>query len=251
LNPAVGSSTFQAMEVSLFIPCLVDRFLPEIGEATADVLERMGHKVVYDSRQTCCGQPAYNSGHTREAAALARRFMDVFERAEAVVAPSGSCVSMVVNHYGDLPLSDRDLGRWAELRERVFELSRFLSRDLENFSSIWRGRAVVHHSCHFLREVSGAASLAPLLDKVEGLDWSLLPDAACCGFGGAFSARLPQVSMAMGDDMLDDLEATGVDTLVLADAGCILHLRGMLESRDPEMRTRILHYAQILAGEEQ
>jgi L-lactate dehydrogenase complex protein LldE len=240
------------MLVSLFIPCLVDRFLPEIGEATAEVLRRCGHRLSYDDRQTCCGQPAYNAGHVDEAAALARRFLDLFDRAEAVVAPSGSCVSMVTRHYGELPLSDADMRRWAGLRERVYELSQFLDvhGDLDALAPRWEGRVGLHHSCHFLRELDGAApALGRVLSRVQGLEAVDLPDATtCCGFGGTFSAKFPEVSVSMGQDKLAAIDAAEVDAVALADAGCLLQLRGIqaAEGRDGPP---ILHYAQLLIGD--
>ncbi len=241
------------MDVSLFIPCLVDRFLPEVGEATVEVLRRVGHRVLYDNRQTCCGQPAFNAGHVDEATALARRFLDIFEDAEVVVAPSGSCVSMVTRHYGDLPLSDRDLRRWSSLRGRIFELAQFLDRfgDLDRLGARWTGRLGMHHSCHFLRELDGAsAALRRVLDRVAGLDAVDLPDATtCCGFGGTFSAKFPDVSIDMGRDKLATIDAAGIDAVAMADAGCLLQLRGI---RKGSGRTGppILHYVQILAGHE-
>ena len=246
------SARLHGMLVSLFIPCLVDRFLPEVGEATVQVLRRAGHQVTFDDRQTCCGQPAYNAGHVNEATALALRFLDLFEGAEAVVAPSGSCVSMVTKHYGELPLSDQDMRRWADLRGRVWELARFLDvhGDMESLGARWQGRVGLHHSCHFLRELDGAAdSLGQVLARVAGLETVDLPDATtCCGFGGTFSAKFPKVSVAMGADKLTAIDAAGVDAVALADAGCLLQLRGLQRASGRE-GPPILHYVQILAGD--
>ncbi|MFH1531009.1 MAG: (Fe-S)-binding protein [Pseudomonadota bacterium] len=238
--------------MSLFIPCLVDRFLPEIGESTVQVLRRCGHRVAYDDRQTCCGQPAYNAGHVDEATALARRFLDLFGDAEAVVAPSGSCVSMVTRHYGELPLSDRDMRRWSDLRGRVWELARFLdvNGDLDGLGARWHGRVGLHHSCHFLRELDGAeASLRRLLGRVEGLETVDLSDGTtCCGFGGSFSAKFPDVSVDMGRDKLASIDAAAVDAVALADAGCLLQLRGIQRAERRE-GPPILHYVQLLTGD--
>jgi len=240
------------MLVSLFIPCLVDRFLPEIGEATVRVLRRAGHRVRYDDRQTCCGQPAYNAGHVDEAVGLAMRFLDLFEDAEAVVAPSGSCVSMVTRHYGELPLPDADMRRWSDLRGRVWELASFLDEHgpAEGIAARWEGRVGLHHSCHFLRELDGAeAALRRVLAQVEGLDTVDLPDATtCCGFGGTFSAKFPDVSVAMGRDQLAAVDSAGVDAVALADAGCLLQLRG-IQRASGRGGPRILHYVQVLSGD--
>ncbi len=233
------------------MPCLVDRFLPGIGEAAVQVLRRCGHAVTFDARQTCCGQPAYNAGHVDEAAALARRFLDIFDGAEAVVAPSGSCVSMVTGHYGELPLSDDEMRRWSALRSRVFELSQFLDLhgDLDRLDVRWDGRVGLHHSCHFLRELDGAVpALRRVLARVRGLELIDLPDATtCCGFGGTFSAKLPDVSLSMGRDKLAAIDAAGVDAVALADAGCLLQLQGIQRAAG-RAGPRILHYVQLLTG---
>ena len=239
------------MLIHLFIPCLVDRFLPEVGEATVQVLRRAGHRVTYDDRQTCCGQPAFNAGHLHEATTLARRFLDLFEAADAVVAPSGSCVSMVARHYGELPLSDPDIRRWSALRGRVWELARFLDvhGDLDGLAARWDGRVGLHHSCHFLREIDGAeASLLRVLGRISGLELVELPDArTCCGFGGTFSAKFPDVSVSMGRDKLAAAAAAGVDAVALADAGCLLQLRG-IQAAQGSGGPPILHYVQLLAA---
>lgn len=246
------SARLRGMLVSLFIPCLVDRFLPGIGEATVRVLRRSGHEVAFDDRQTCCGQPAYNAGHVDEAAALARRFLTLFEGAEAVVAPSGSCVSMVTRHYGELPLSDAEMRRWSDLRGRVFELAQFLDRhgDLTALDARWDGRVGLHHSCHHLRELDGAVpALRRVLSQVRGLEAVDLPDATtCCGFGGTFSTTFPEVSLSMGRDKLATIDDAAVDAVALADAGCLLQLQGIQRAAG-RTAPRILHYVQLLAGD--
>lgn len=238
------------MQASLFIPCLVDRFLPEIGRATVRLLEALGVTVHYDPRQTCCGQPAVNAGHPEEAVHLAKRLLRIFDGEHPVVSPSGSCVAMVRSMYGLLDLPEEDLHRWNKLRANVFELSEFLVRDNLIAELVVRrpGRAVVHHSCHHLRHAGGRTPLLSVLQKVGGLDIVESPEAqSCCGFGGVFSARLPELSMAIGTARLETMLAQEPDFIVLADAGCILHLRGLLSSRQETVSPPIIHYAQLLA----
>jgi L-lactate dehydrogenase complex protein LldE len=238
------------MRVSLFIPCLIDRFLPEIGRATVRLLESLGVDVSYDPRQTCCGQPAFNAGHPEEAIHLAKRMLRIFDGESPVVSPSGSCVAMVRDVYGLLDLPDEDMQRWNRLRENLFELSEFLVEDdlLGNIVVRRPGRVVVHHSCHHLRHTGGRSPLLSVLGKVGGLQVLESPEAqSCCGFGGVFSARLPELSMAMGTASLDAMLAQEPDYIALADAGCILHLKGLLDNREGSAKPPVVHYAQLLA----
>lgn len=238
------------MQVSLFIPCLVDRFLPEIGRSTVRLLEALGVAVSYDPRQTCCGQPALNAGHPEEAVHLARRMLGIFDGKHPVVSPSGSCVAMVRDMYGLLDLSEEELRRWSQLRENLFELSEFLVRDglVERLVVRRPGRVVVHHSCHHLRHTRGRTPLLTILDKVGGLEVVESPEAqSCCGFGGIFSTKLPELSIAMGSSRLEAMLALEPDFIALADAGCILHLKGLLDSLEGESKPPVVHYAQLLA----
>jgi len=245
------------MRVSLFVPCLVDRFLPEIGIASVKLLEAAGVEVHVDSHQTCCGQPPYNAGFADEATHMARRMLAIFGDADVVVSPSGSCVAMVRDAYGDLDLPENDLLRWRHLRERVFDLSEFLVRNdlhkrikasmpLKGGSKL---RAVVHHTCHHLRHVHGASALGTLLGVMDGLEVVESPRAhTCCGFGGVFSMKLPELSIAMGRKSLTSAEAERPDLIVLADAGCILHLRGIAAAQGDRAPASIVHYSQLLSG---
>lgn len=241
------------MKVSLFIPCLVDRYLPDIGIACVKLLKSMGIRVHYPGRQTCCGQPAFNAGHPDLARPLARKMLKLFDRGDLVVSPSGSCVTMVREAYGDLDLDDADLQRWKKVKEKVFDLAEFLTREeiVERFESRIEARAVVHHSCHHLRHTKGATALATLAAKVEGLELLTSPEAdRCCGFGGAFSAKLPELSIAMARDRLQAMAELNPDVVVLSDAGCILQLRGVLAGSGPaDWKAPVVHYAQLFAAE--
>jgi L-lactate dehydrogenase complex protein LldE len=236
------------MQVALFIPCLVDRFAPGIGQASVRLLESVGVKVRYDPRQTCCGQVAYNAGHPDLALHLARRMLDLFDGELPVVSPSGSCVAMVRDLYGTLDLSQAEFARWGRLRENLFELSEFMvAKGLHERLLVRRPqRVVLHHSCHHVRHISGRAPLLELLGRVGGL--TVIEGAgatSCCGFGGVFSAHLPELSVAMGTARIDAMLSSDPQAIVLADAGCILHLQGILAHRGG-VAPPVLHYAQLL-----
>jgi L-lactate dehydrogenase complex protein LldE len=244
------------VRAALFVPCYVDQLWPEVGLATAEVLERAGVEVAFPEAQTCCGQPFANAGHPDEARALGRRLARVFEGCEHVVCPSGSCVAMV---RGELP---HLLGaEAASLAPRVYELCEFLV-DVLGVSS-WPGRfprrVGLHPSCHGLRGLGlarGSECPLPPFDKVAGLLASLeglelvAPTRAdeCCGFGGSFAVTEAAVSCRMGLDRLAAHEAAGAEVVTSVDASCLLHLRGLAVRRGSPLRA--LHVAEILAGRE-
>ncbi|RMH03131.1 MAG: (Fe-S)-binding protein [Planctomycetota bacterium] len=237
------------MRVSLFVTCLADRLRPRLGLAAAELLERAGCEVLYSPRQTCCGQPGFNCGFHDEARAVARSLIAALDDgAEAVVAPSGSCVAMV-RRYGELFAGDpawRE--RAAALAGRTFELSSFLVDHLGRtaFGARRELRASWHDSCHGLRELGLRAAPRRLLAEVAGLELVEAPLAAeCCGFGGAFAARNEAISVAMADRKIDELEALGVDVVTGADLSCLLQLGGRLERRGS--RIRALHFAELIA----
>ncbi len=241
------------MRVALFIPCLVDRFLPDAGRACTRLLESAGVTVHYDPRQTCCGQPAFNAGHPDEAAHLARRMLSLFDGSLPVVAPSGSCVAMVREGYGNLELTPEEYQRWDRLRSQTFELSEFLLRHdlLDRVLARRRARVLVHHACHHLRHVKGGTALERLLERLRGATVVQSPQAhACCGFGGFFSTRLPELSVALGATRLEAMLAEEPDLIALADGGCILHLRGIAARREDAAKLPpIVHYAQLFTGD--
>ncbi len=240
------------MKVALFVPCLMDRFLPDAGMAAARLLESAGVQVVVDSRLTCCGQPAVNAGHPDLARKMALRMLKLAEHELPVVVPSGSCVAMMRDSYGLMDLSGQDAERWRSLRGRVFELAEFLvERGLTNrVTARCEARVVVHHSCHHLRHVAGSGALAVLLERLEGA--SLLESEQarqCCGFGGVFSSKLPELSIAMGRARLDAMLKLEPRYIALADAGCVLQLSGILEGEGLSKRAQVVHYAQLFTGD--
>ncbi|MEL6820523.1 MAG: (Fe-S)-binding protein, partial [Calditrichota bacterium] len=176
--------------VHIFIPCYVDQYFPQVGISLVNILREVGCEPIYLSEQTCCGQPAYNSGYAAECASIAERFLSLFADAETIVAPSGSCVSQVKKHYHDLELSGEGIQRYEKLKSRVFELSQFLVDELGITS--WEGRlnetVTYHDACHGLRELGIQQQPRQLLSSIEGLTLNEMhrPDT-CCGFGGTFA----------------------------------------------------------------
>jgi len=235
---------------ALFVTCLVDEFFPEVGEAAVSCLERVGCRPEFPTAQTCCGQPAFNMGYRDEARRLARRFIEIFEPYEAVVAPSGSCTSMVRVFYPSLFEDDLDWKERAEaLSSRVYELTEFL--DKKGFRSGAAGgseKVTYHDSCHLLRELGVQAQPRRLLRGVNGLELVELEGAdVCCGFGGAFSVKMSDLSEAILNDKIRALEASGADVLTATDCGCLMHLDGALKRR--KSRLRAIHVARLLASE--
>jgi L-lactate dehydrogenase complex protein LldE len=239
------------MRVGLFVPCLVDRFLPEVGLAACRLLEAVGVSVEIPARVTCCGQPQLNAGHPDLALRLARRLLRHFPADGFIVVPSGSCVATIRESYGLLDLSDADMQRWQRLRERVFELSEFLlMRGLDRqVTATLKARVAVHWSCHHLRALEGRSGLMALLDRITGIELvQSHQEEQCCGFGGFFSVRLPELSIAMARERLDALLPSRPDLIALADAGCILQLRGVLRGSYGLNVPPIVHYAQLFSG---
>lgn len=237
--------------VHLFIPCFVDQLYPETGEAMVRLLNRAGCEVRYLREQTCCGQPAFNSGYWDEARPLAERWVRLFADAEAVVSPSASCVAMVRRHYGDLGLRGAEGDDYEALRKRVWELSEFLVDELgvTDVGARFPHRVAYHTSCHGYRELGILDQPLALLREVEGIDLVELDDRrACCGFGGTFAAKFGELSAAIGDDKLAAIRRSGAEVVTATDDSCLMHIGGMLRHRREGVRA--LHYASILAGEE-
>lgn len=235
-----------AQRVGLFIPCYVDQCFPQIGRAAVRLLDRLGVRCEYPSRQTCCGQPAFNSGYCREAAAVAEHFVRVFDQYEIIVAPGGSCVAMIRNHYREL------LGRDEPVTRRVHELCEFLVNVLgvDNFGASLTGRAALHTSCHMLRGLDGDGPVRRVLSHVRGLQLVDLPcDEWCCGFGGTFSVKFPELSAAMGRRKLASARQAKVSYLLSPEASCLMQFSGLI--RRDRLDIRPLHVAEVLAGPEE
>lgn len=236
--------------VALFITCLVDFLFPRVGEATLEVLEHFGVEVDFPEAQTCCGQPAFNAGHRPQARAAALHFLEVFASAEAVVAPSASCVAMVVEHYAALFDDDPETAqRFGALATKTYELSQFLTDVLavEAIPGRLEGSVAWHHSCHGLRGLGIAEAPQSLLRSIDGLDLRPLPGAdVCCGFGGLFAVKFARLSTDMLQEKIDCFEASGADCLSATDCSCLMHIRGGLERQGSAKTAR--HWVEILAA---
>jgi len=236
-------------EVSLFIPCTVDLFLPQVGEATVSLLRRAGVKPIYHEEQTCCGQPAMNSGYRKEAKAAAKHFIQVFGDDEVVVSPSGSCVCMAKFHYPELFEDEPDWQRRAEdLGKRIYELTQFLVDVLkvEDLGVSFDGKVAYHESCHILRGLGVSEQPKKLIRGVRGTEMVPLNAAdSCCGFGGEFANSFPDISESMVKDKVENFSASGADLLLLCEPGCLLNIGGYLHRNHPGKR--VMHLASFLA----
>ena len=240
------------MRVGLFVTCLVDLMRPSIGFAALKLLDRPGVEVVVPDGQTCCGQPAYNSGDRDDAIALARKFVEEFEGFDHVVAPSGSCSGMVRTHYAELLSGDPAWKSRAErLGAKTWELTQFLVDVLkvDFVPGRFDGTVTYHDSCAGLREMGVKGQPRALLGKVAGLSLTEMAECeTCCGFGGTFSVKFGEISARLADDKCRHVEASGADAVVLGDLGCMLNIEGRLRRRG-HASTQVLHVAEVLAGE--
>ena len=240
------------MRVALFITCLVDLMRPEIAESSVTLLESAGCTVEVPMTQTCCGQPGFNSGDTASARELARKFLAEFEGFEYVVVPSGSCGGMIRHHYPTLFADDPDLRRRIDdLSARTWELTAFLHDvlKLKQLPGRFDGTVTYHDSCSGLRELGVQAQPRALLALNPSIRLTEMKDArACCGFGGTFSVKYGDISSAIVDEKIDRIRASGAPCVVLGDLGCMLNIEGRLR-RTGDTTTRVLHVAQVLAGD--
>ncbi len=237
------------MRVSLFVTCLIDLFYPSVGEDVVRVLRRLGVEVEFPPAQTCCGQPAFNTGYRDDARPLAQHFLRTFEQAETIVAPSGSCAYMVRHEY---PALFADDSVWRERAEaiaaRTYAFSEFLVDVLgvEDVGATYNGVVTYHDACHLSRGLAVREQPRRLLRAVRGLELVEMERADwCCGFGGTFAVRMAGVSGALLEQKIARIQAAGAPVVVTSDAGCIAHIGGGLSrQRSP---VRMMHLAQILA----
>ena len=240
------------MRVALFVTCLVDLMRPRIGFAAIRLLEAAGCEVVVPNAQTCCGQPAYNSGDRASAQALARKVLAEFEEYEYVVAPSGSCAGMIRAHFPELFAGAPELERVRRLGERTYELTDFLVNvaRLQSVPGKSNKSITYHDSCSGLRELGVKTQPRALLAKVAGLYLKEMDEAeTCCGFGGTFSVKFGEISTHIAERKCANIAACGADAVVLGDLGCMLNIEGRLRRRG-DLKTEVLHIAEVLAGEE-
>jgi L-lactate dehydrogenase complex protein LldE len=244
------NDTERRPKVGLFVTCLVDLFRPTVGFAAAALIEAAGCEVEVPPSQTCCGQPAYNSGDRRDTAAIARAVIAAFEPYDYVVAPSGSCAGMLRHHYPALFAADpawRE--RAATFAAKVHELTSFLHdvRGLRAVAARFEGSVTYHDSCSGLRELGVRDQPRRLLKSVAGLSLAELPDAdVCCGFGGTFCVKYPDISNAIVAKKTEAVAATGAGTLLAGDLGCLMNMAGKLQREGKAVHVR--HVAEVLAG---
>ncbi|MGA7985935.1 MAG: (Fe-S)-binding protein [Burkholderiales bacterium] len=238
--------------VGLFVTCLVDMMRPRIGFAALKLLEGAGFEVVVPATQTCCGQPGWNSGERSSARALAEKLIGEFEGCDYLVAPSGSCTGMIKTHYPALFESEGAwLARVDALAAKSWELTDFLVNvaRLELPPGRFRGTITYHDSCAGLRELGVKQQPRRLLAKMPGVTLVEMKDSeTCCGFGGTFSIKFGEISAAMAETKCENVAASGAGAVVLGDLGCMLNIEGRLRRRGDET-TRVLHVAEVLAGE--
>jgi len=239
------------LKVGLFVTCLVDLMRPRIGFAALKLLEAAGCEVVVPATQTCCGQPAFNSGDRATARELARKVLREFDGCDYIVVPSGSCGGMIRAHYPEL-LADSavDARLLTRVSERTLELTDFLVNVLkvESVPGRFDGTVTYHDSCSGLRELGVKVQPRALLAKVPGLSLKeMTTPEYCCGFGGTFAVKYGEISARIAERKCEDIATTGADAVVLGDLGCILNIEGRLRRRG-DTRTRVLHVAEVLAG---
>lgn len=237
------------VRVGLFVTCLVDLFRPSVGFAAVKLLEEAGCIVTVPELQTCCGQPAYNSGDKNDTKAIARQVIEVFENFDYVVAPSGSCGGMIKVHYPELFADEPEIfQRVQHLAARTYELVSFLSdvMGMERVAAHYDGVATYHDACSGLRELDVKEQPRRLLRQVQGLTLKeMKTPEVCCGFGGTFCIKYPEISDKMVSDKTADIVATGADTLLAGDMGCLLNMAGKLQRLGKDVRVR--HVAEVLA----
>jgi len=238
--------------VGLFVTCLVDQLWSSVGTSTVEVLRRAGCEVEFDERQTCCGQPAFNTGYRTEARRVAERFIELCEESDVkyIVSPSGSCTAMVHHYEGLFSDDDKWRARAQAVAARTFELSSFLVRELKltDVGARFKGRVTWHDACHGLRELGVRNEPRALIRQIRDVEFIELENAdACCGFGGTFSVKYPEISAAILDQKIEAIERAGVDAVVSGDASCLMQIGGRLSRIGS--KARVMHLAELLASQ--
>ncbi len=236
------------IKASLFVTCIIDQLYPQAGVSAVNVLRRLGVEVDFPMDQTCCGQPLYNAGFAKQSRKLAKRVLESFKESEYVVVPSGSCAAMMKVFFPDLFRDDPTLSNQAEaLAGKVYEFSQFLNDvvGVDQAVGSQAGTVTYHPSCHLLREMDVKDQPLAVLGRVQGLRVEELPNAeTCCGFGGSFAIKFPHISEGMLGDKISNIEATGAETVVSCDMGCLMNIEGALTRKGSSIKVR--HLAEIL-----
>jgi len=231
--------------VALFVPCYIDQFYPQVAKATAALLERLGTPVVFPPEQTCCGQPAFNSGYWEPSRKVIQHFRDTFAEHRWIVTPSGSCAAMCRVFFEHVDPSEETVA----VGRRVFELTEFIVDVLgiTDTQATFAEKVTMHTGCHTRRELGVAEQPLTLLSNVRELQYHELPDVEqCCGFGGTFSVKMPDMSLDMGLDKAKNILNSGADVVVSPDISCLMHVGGILRRQAESKHIRIKHIAEIL-----
>ena len=237
------------MNVHVFIPCFVDQLYPTAGFNTIKVLEKAGCNVIYNPDQTCCGQPAFNAGYWGESREVCNKFINDFSGAEHIVVPSASCTGFIKNYYYKIYDNASNQKDTKGLQEKVYELSDFLVNVLkiDDLGAQFDGVATYHDSCAALRECKIKSEPRKLLEKVKGLKLIELQEIeTCCGFGGTFAVKFEGISVAMGEQKVQNIVNTKADYLISTDLSCLMHIGGVMEKK--ALSVKSLHLADVLAS---
>ena len=237
------------MTVQIFVPCFIDQLFPSVAFNMVKVLEKAGCTVHYNPNQTCCGQPAFNAGFWGESRDVCRKFIDDFKDSDYVVAPSASCVGFVRNYYSKLFEHSSDQNHVIALSSSMFEFSEFLIKvlNMDDFGAVLEGKATYHDSCAALRECGLKQEPRMLLNKVKGLELVEMNDVeTCCGFGGTFAVKFEPISVAMGEQKVNNAVATGAEYLISTDMSCLMHIDGCNEYQHKGLK--VMHLADVLAS---
>lgn len=237
------------MNIQLFIPCFVDQLFPDTAFNMVKVLEKAGCTVSYNTSQTCCGQPAFNAGFWEEAKSVCTKFIKDFSGSDIIVTPSASCAGFVRNYYSKLFENSSLHNEVKDLGKRIFEFSEFMVQVLkvEDVGAVLHGKATYHDSCAGLRECKIKEEPRKLLANVKGLTLTEMNDVeTCCGFGGTFAVKFEAISVAMGEQKVENALATGADYLISTDLSCLMHLQGYIKHKGYSLKT--MHLADVLAN---
>ncbi len=237
------------MNVQIFVPCFIDQLYPDVAFNMVKVLKKAGCTVHYNTAQTCCGQPAFNAGFHGEAKEVCTKFLQDFEGADYIVAPSASCVGFVKNYYKQVFENSAHKTQAAKTAERIFEFSDFLVNVLKetNFGAVLNEKATYHDSCAALRECKIKNEPRLLLNNVAGLELVEMNDVeTCCGFGGTFAVKFEPISIAMGNQKINNAAETKASVLISTDMSCLMHIDGCAKHEGKQMK--MMHLADVLAS---
>ncbi|PLX12384.1 MAG: Fe-S oxidoreductase [Marinilabiliales bacterium] len=237
------------MTVDIFIPCFIDQVYPDTGFSMVKILEKIGMKVKYNTEQTCCGQPAFNSGYWDEARKVARKFIMDFPYDRPIISPSASCTAFVKNHYSELMENSDSLYDHDKISKNLFELTDFLVNKMKitNLGARFKAKVTVHDSCAALREYGLTHEPRTLLKNVEGLEIIEMQDPdTCCGFGGTFAIKYEPISTAMAQQKIENAINSGAEYIVSTEGSCLMQLDGYIKKNNLPIKT--IHIADILAS---